>query len=248
MLMASVALIGADGAGKTTVAKRVLVLSDVPMKYLYMGRNVASSNVILPTTWFIQCVRRCLKTMSKTVNSTKFKSFSAQIQQPEEWWKADERGKLFATLRLFNRLAEEWYRQFISWSYQLRGYLVLYDRHFIFDPTPAQLESGNRKQRLTSRLHEWLLHRCYPKPNLVIFLDAPPKALYRRKGETTLEYLQSCRAAFLQRGNTFPNFRCVDALQPLDVVCADVIAHIKQLCASKATSEKIEFPIRRKRA
>jgi thymidylate kinase len=207
------------------------------MKYLYMGRNFDSSNVVLPTSRFIQFVRHYLKKKSETVKSNRLKSFSDGLQQPEEWWKEDERGKVFAALRLLNRLAEEWYRQFVSWSYQVRGYIVLYDRHFIFDPEPADIHSSGRSQRLTSRLHRWLLNHCYPKPDLVIFLDAPPKALYRRKGETTLEYLQACRQAFLERGRKFHNFKCIDALQPLEKVCAEVNLHISQLFASNNSSE-----------
>ena len=48
--MFAVAVIGADGAGKTTVTKRLLETLPVRMKYLYMGWNPESSNFALPTS------------------------------------------------------------------------------------------------------------------------------------------------------------------------------------------------------
>ena len=46
----SVALIGADGAGKTTVGRMLEQRSTLPVRYLYMGLNPAASNRMLPTT------------------------------------------------------------------------------------------------------------------------------------------------------------------------------------------------------
>jgi len=232
--MSTVAIIGGDGAGKTTVAKRVLNTVPIPMKYLYMGRNYDSSNVAFPTSRLIQLLRRYLKNKSKTTSS-KLQSLNVYIQQPEEWWTQDRRGKIFATVRLVNRLTEEWFRQFISWSYQLRGFVVLYDRHFILDYELCHVDPQVRNKRLTDRLHRWLLNHCYPKPDLVIFLDAPPEVLYSRKGETTLEYLRMCRDAFSEEAKRRGNFIRIDALQPLDHVCAEVSHHIMQMQAPKKT-------------
>lgn len=239
--MSSIAIIGGDGCGKTTVAKHLLNTLPLPVKYLYMGRNFNSSNVALPTSRLIQFLRDYLSKKAKKIKSSKIQSLNASIQQPEEWWEEDKRGKLFATLRLLNRLAEEWFRQIISWSYQLLGYIVIYDRHFIFEQAAKPSGSQNRKPRLTERCHRWLLEHCYPKPDLVIYLDAPPEELFNRKGETTIEYLQMCREEFLGYGKKMANFRQVDALQPLDNICSEISHHILQFQTSKnseATSAK----------
>ena len=46
----SVALIGIDGAGKSTVAHEVIGRLPFDASYLYMGVNLAASPVMLPTT------------------------------------------------------------------------------------------------------------------------------------------------------------------------------------------------------
>ena len=46
--MTTVALVGPDGAGKTTVARRLEGALEIPVRYLYMGVSADSSNVDPP--------------------------------------------------------------------------------------------------------------------------------------------------------------------------------------------------------
>ena len=48
--MIAVALIGPDGSGKTTIARRLEREVGVPARYLYMGVSPDASNRMLPTT------------------------------------------------------------------------------------------------------------------------------------------------------------------------------------------------------
>src|SRR5436305_15261284 len=48
--MFSATLIGLDGVGKTTIAKRLEHALPMPVKYLYMGMNFEAGNCLLPTT------------------------------------------------------------------------------------------------------------------------------------------------------------------------------------------------------
>jgi thymidylate kinase len=225
--MLTVAIVGADGAGKTTVARKLLESFPLPIKYLYMGMNAESSNVALPTTRLIylwkthkykQSLRRSGAVVPKVVS----------LHTLEH--RVDRRGKLGAAARLINRVAEESYRQIVSWSYQLRGYVVLYDRHFLFDNAPAELDSNSSNSRLTERIHHWFLHHVYPKPRLVIFLDAPPEVLYQRKQEVPENYLRANREALLRHETTVPHFVRVDATQPVEDVLAEVRQQIMQHC------------------
>jgi thymidylate kinase len=236
--MFAVAVIGADGAGKTTLTKRLLETFPIPMKYLYMGWNPESSNFALPT--------------SRLMLHLKLRSYRREaerlgIDEPEfisthhPAHRKVHRGKIGTTARLLNRLAEAWYRQMISWIYQLRGNVVVYDRHFLFDAAPGTSGSQVQKEPLDSRIYYWLLSHLYPKPDLVIFLDAPPEVLLERKKETTLEYLRWRRTAFLDQGEKLANFIRVDATAPPDKVLAEVAQHIMQFHASNTKKNQADI-------
>ena len=219
--MLTVALIGADGAGKTTISHQLLESFPLPIKYLYMGMNVQSSNVALPTSRliFYLKVRKHMKAQKK---AGKPQTEVVSLHSIEH--RRDTRGRLGAILRLVNRIAEESYRHLVAWTYQLRKNIVLYDRHFLFDFA----KTSTKEKRTTDRIHNWFLNHVYPQPDLVIFLDAPPEVLYARKPEVPVDYLRKRREAFLAKGAAMPNFIQVDASQPLEAVYEEVAHHIMQ--------------------
>ena len=58
--MFTVALIGGDGAGKTTVANYLVEVLPWRVKYLYMGQSTISSNAALPTTKIARILKKKL--------------------------------------------------------------------------------------------------------------------------------------------------------------------------------------------
>jgi thymidylate kinase len=215
--MPAIALIGADGAGKTTLT-RMLEDSDLlRFKYLYMGINTSSSNLALPTSRLVEFLKPRLRREEAEPQQHRGSqsSFGRTKKQPHPLW---------VTARLVNRVAEEWFRQLVSWYYQVQGYAMLYDRHFLFDFAPGI--STDVREPLDKRLHRWLLVHLYPRPDLVIFLDAPGEVLYARKGESTVEELERRRQAFLRQGEGCAGFIRVDATQPLGDVYDQVARHI----------------------
>lgn len=224
--MSSIAIIGQDGAGKTTISNLVLEKLPLKMKYIYMGRNVESGNIMLPTSWLIHYYKIYkYKRTHKELDFDKAKKFS--LHELDQNRKVDTRGKLAATLRLINRLMEEWFRLIISWYYQILGYTVIYDRHFIFDYAP---DPNDKKinSRLSTKIHDWILNNLYEKPGLVIFLNAPAEVLFSRKGEATLDYLTAKNKIFLSTGEKMPNFKIVDASKPLEKVFDDVKHYVAE--------------------
>src|SRR5690242_1496832 len=108
--MISVALIGGDGAGKTTIARMLQASSGLPIRYMYMGFSMQSTNMALPTS-------RLAETL---------KGSQAREAKPGEPFRR-KRLTLWSVLRLGNRIAEEWYRQLCSYVHRRRGQIVLYD-------------------------------------------------------------------------------------------------------------------------
>ncbi len=216
--MAAVALIGPDGAGKTTLTRMLEGSGLRPFKYIYMGVDIGASNIALPT--------------SRLAEMLKTRLGRNPVGPPRGYVpaRASRRGALGtvrAAIRLANRLADESYRQCVSWLYQARGITVLYDRHFAFD---FALEvAGDAKEAFDRRVHRLWLERVYPKPDMVIFLDVPGQVLYARKGELTIAELERRRLAFLRVGTGMPGFVTVDATRPLQDVYSEIAALIEGL-------------------
>ncbi|MFQ5652194.1 MAG: dTMP kinase [bacterium] len=223
--MISVALIGADGAGKTSIANRLRETFPRPIKYIYMGINIESSNVALPTSRLIEFVRK----LKQRKNGSDAPESTSLHHRPASGKKRGLLKSIWLFVRLLNRLAEEWYRQLLSWIYRKRGYLVLYDRHFLFDFEENGLNGKKLDLPLAERIHRWCLHKFYPEPDLVLFLDAPAEVLYARKKEASLEYLSARRAAFLAQGEKTRNFCTIDATRPIEVVYTEVRQKIEGL-------------------
>ena len=225
--MFTVALIGPDGAGKTTIARELERVLPVPTRYLYMGVNWEASDHLLPTTRLMQAIRRARGTAADAGGPPDPPSPAARATGPlpirvlRGAWRA---------LSLANRLAEEWYRQLLAWSWVRRGAVVVFDRHFFSDYYAHDVVGPART--MDRRIHGFLLDRVYPKPDLVIFLDAAPEELLRRKREGTLEALERRRADYLAVAARTSSFVTVDADRPLDVVVTDVAAAIESFAGS----------------
>ena len=227
--MFSVALIGPDGAGKSTISGLLeREPLPAPVKRIYMGVNLEASSLMLPTT------RLALAVKSRRGRRA---DMTAPSQQPPSGTGSPVRRSVKASARaarLALWLAEEWFRQIVAEYYRRRGSIVVFDRHFYADYYHFDVASQGRRS-IGSRVHGYLLKHAYPKPDLVICLDAPGSVLFERKREASAEWLEQRRRQYLQLADVVPAFVVVDVDRPLDVVTRDVATVITEFFEKRRT-------------
>ena len=219
----TVALVGADGAGKSTVSSRLATEPmPMPVKTIYMGVNLEASTLMLPTTRLLLAAKRARGGRPDLVASSLHSSDTAAPAGGQGWRKAAR-----DAARMGVWMTEEWLRQGVATVYGARGYVVVFDRHFFADYYFADVAEGSATGG-AGKLHGWVLENLYPKPALVICLDAPAEVLYLRKPESSVQWLEQRRQQYLRLSGVVPAFAVVDADRPLEVVVSDVIERINQ--------------------
>lgn len=121
----SIALLGPDGAGKTSLARALAEDPQIRARIAYMGSNPASSTVALPTTRWIGSRQR-------------------NGNDP-----AGQSG-LMGGIRYGNRLADQAYRSLVARVWGLRGRFVVFDRHPYENQIaePAERRGARLRRRL----------------------------------------------------------------------------------------------------
>jgi thymidylate kinase len=217
----SVALVGPDGVGKTTIAKRLVQASPFPARYLYLGPNFEAANYLLPITkWWVRRARRA-------------------AAAPATPGQAGSRGALWAFRGLLGGLhgvlqqaVDQAYRHLVARSFLRQGYLVVLDRHLWLDyqPTP---EPGRRAPPLRKRARRALYRALSPVPDLVICLDAPPEVAWQRKRELSPALLEERRRQYRALDGKVKRFALVDASRDIEAVFGDVLRVVTEFDRSR---------------
>lgn len=230
----TVALVGPDGTGKTTVSRRLPAALPFPVKTIYMGINLETSGLMLPTTRILLSLRRSRGRQTHLVaSSDPRRTTSVSPITSRRALRGVKSG-----LALANWLAEEWFRQGVATYHRLRGNVVVFDRHFYPDYYHYDIAPASHANRpVARRIHGFHLARLYPKPDLVVCLDAPPEVIAGRKDEASVEWLEQRRIQYLQMSEIFPNFSVVDATASLEQVTSDVARVILEFVRARQTGE-----------
>ncbi|MFP3913600.1 MAG: hypothetical protein ACLFWM_01900 [Actinomycetota bacterium] len=218
--MTTVALVGGDGAGKTSVARRLCADPRLRTRYMYMGMSAQSGDHLLPTSRLMLGLRR-RSHRRRTGGEASGGTEPGRIPAADYEYSGRKRSALWVAARLANRLAEAWYRQLISLAYQARGYLVIYDRHVLLDA--GTLDPGRSHRRLPERVYHRLMRGLFPRPDLVIFLDASGRVLHSRKGEASPDYLDREARMYAAQAGAVHRFERIDAGRPLDEVTEEAM-------------------------
>ncbi len=224
-----IALVGADGAGKSTITTLLETTPlPAPVKRIYMGVNLESSSLMLPTTRLLVTAKRMRGGRPDLVGGPA--AAPAEQGTGRRGWRASARGGA----RLAVWVLEEWLRQVVAWGYSRAGYLVVFDRHFLADHYFSDIEPRPEGRGRLRALHGWMLQHAYPKPDLVLCLDAPGSVLFTRKPESSPQSLEERRQEYLRLAGAVPAFEVIDADRPLDQVFTEVVDTIRRYCEDAA--------------
>ena len=219
----TVALVGADGAGKSTISR---MLQDAPLprpvKTIYMGVNLEASTMMLPTTRLLLAIKKTRGGRPDMVASRLTAEEVGSARVTNTGWRRSARDGV----RLTVWMLEEWLRQLAAVWATARGYIVVFDRHFFADYYHTDIVARGGKRGAFSRLHGWMLRRVYPKPALVLCLDAPSDVLFARKPEASPAWLEQRRQQYLGLADVVPAFVVIDADRPLEPIYKDVVESI----------------------
>lgn len=224
----SVALVGPDGAGKSTVARRVVERLPIDAEYLYMGVNLEASTVMLPTTRLALAIKR-----------RRGRRPDMTMPAAGENHGGGPLSSLRRLVRMANWLAEEGYRAVLGRRIQQRGGTVIYDRHFFCDYYAAAIAPSDSARPLDVRIHGHVLAHWYPRPDLTLFLDAPPAVLVARKQESTVEAAELRRTEFLALAAVLPDFQVVDADRSVEEVVDDVVARVMAFSSDRGAADRV---------
>lgn len=211
-------LIGADGAGKSTLATRLSSTFGDRARYVYLGSNPASATHSLPTTRVWHALRSLLGRNDHRGGPPSLNG-SRPPTSPARRALLHAKSLIMVALRV----SEDLHRLLLAKILELRGYLVILDRHPYADYYAHRIATPRHWQRIGDRIHGFLLDRVYPRPGRVVLLDAPPEVLHARKPEGSRAAIAARRAEYRRVAETLDDVVVVDAGRPEEEVFATLL-------------------------
>ena len=237
--MIRVTLIGPDGSGKSAVTERLVKTMPVPVRRIYMGVNLESSNIMLPTSRLQLAIRRW-RGLPPDSNGPRDPQHVERISG----------GFLKRTLRFIksavrttNLVAEECFRLAVIRWWLFRRFVVIQDRDFFVDYFEYDVADNGQSRSLCQRLHGWFLRSVYSKPHLTILLDVSTETMLARKQEGTAEDLNRRLQHYRELVSQMPAHAVVNAegiLDDVTTLCRDSILSFQQRRRANCADESAE--------
>ncbi len=214
----TIALVGGDGSGKSTIARRLAADPSLGVKYIYMGPSLESASHLLP--WSRLALRFKLARLRRRAGSKPSASTSPPSTHTLEQRERPSSVVRFV-LRSANQYVELLYRLAITRKYQRQGFHVVFDRHILYEISAPSNASGAMAWFRSRYVR--LLGRTCPRPSIAVLLLASPQAMLDRKGETSLEYLARRNQGWIEMAARRPELVQVSADADPDEVYASVL-------------------------
>ena len=210
----TVAIIGPDGAGKSTLIESIHTSGVLPTTVVYMGGNAATANHTLPTTrWLVRHGQIDTWAPGSVANALNRSRSPLALA-----WRG-----VREAVKFVNELLDFAYRYGVAFVARGRGDVVLFDR-YIYDPMIDALVDGASP---FGWFRARLFRRIFPRPDLVIILQAPGELLFARKGEHSPERLDRMVRACRWLVKDFRRVAYLDATRPTAEVLHAAIATIE---------------------
>lgn len=201
----SIALLGADGAGKSTLARQLAREPFIGARIIYMGTNPDASTVALPGT-------RRLRTWAGNTAARRGPPYRA----------------LARAIGFTSRLMDQWFRYALARYHRRCGRFVVFDR-FVHD---ADLDV--EVPSVVARVRRRVLEVGCPLPDLLVLLDAPGTVLQARKKEDPLDKIERQREAYLRLSARLPELIVLDSTGGEDKVRREVVGMLWRYYRSRA--------------
>jgi thymidylate kinase len=214
-----VALVGADGSGKSSMVTLLHERREVPIVVVYAGDNPERATPSLPTTRLLWWYRR--------------RRGIAPVHGPPPLVRGRRPlvGRVVraprSVLLVANQCAEEWSRLRLARRLADDGKVVVLDRSYLHDYYHHDVSAPARSPG--QRLHGWWLCRVLPRADLTVVLDAPAELLYARKPEGAYEALEHRRQEYLSLPRLTAGWVVVDVSRPIKDVEREIIEAIRGL-------------------
>lgn len=242
--MFRVTLIGPDGCGKSAVVEQLIQRMRVPVRRIYMGVNLESSNIMLPTSRIQLAIRRWRGAPADADGpqdpSTRNKTGGSILKRTLRFVKGG--------IRTSNLIAEECYRLLVIRWWLLRGFVVVQDRDFFVDYFEYDVaDTGHRT--IWQVIHGFFLKHVYSQPDLTILLDVSAQTMLKRKKEGTANALERRRIHYRDFLNCMPASDIVDGEGDLNDVttnCLDrIMKHRQKIIADTGgeTRVRVDGPV-----
>jgi thymidylate kinase len=212
-------ILGTDGAGKTTIARRLAGTSFAGRKSSYF---YCQHRPLL--LWLLKLPARLLF-MRKTDPFKDYAQYKARKDAASN--KSPWLTRIYALLWYFDVWLQTWPK--IVWA-RLTSDIVFLDRYYLDWVVNLGVLQHNSQGAMLRAAHH--LERLLPKAQFHIFLDVSEETAFHRKNDIqSVQYLRERKERYLQLAPSY-NFHIVDANQTVEAVTEQVRMMVEAIVAS----------------